>query len=463
MNRKRWFISVTLACVLSTASLFSTAFASNDHDQHSSPTSGEHNHKHNETKAQHKSSFQLAATYAMPSKAAEIISSTPDGNTLLVTEANLGSISVVSIKDLKNIQTVKQISLKSISAEAEVTSVVVTPNGKYALAAVRTGDNVNNANKGVIAVVDIAAGTIAKTYEVGIGPDAIALSKDGRTAVVAIEDEELDPVLDEIDFSKVKRPGSVAILSFPKADVLNGTVTDVAIDLTNVGPNVTYPNDPQPEYAAISPDGKTAAVTLQENNAIALIDLKDKKVSKVFGLGTTKHKADLKTDGVVSITEDLTARPEPDGIVWSADGKYLYTANEGDLGSNEFKDGVYSGGRNIMAWDRNGNVVYDSMDLIDRANAEAGVYPDDRSTKRGSEVENLTIGKFNGKQILAVCSERGNTILFFNVTNPLKPKYMGLVPSGGKAPEGIHKLNKRDLFVSADEKTGTLSFYEYID
>lgn len=410
---------------------------------------------------QNKSGFELAATFAMPGENAEIISSTPDGKTLLVTEAGLGSISIVSIEDLENIKTVKQVSLKSISEKAEVTSVAVMPDGKYALAAVRTGDDVDNANKGSVAVIDIAAGTIAKTYEVGIGPDAVAVSKDGKTAVVAIEDEEIDPVKDEIDFSRVKRPGSVAIISFTDGNPLQGTVTDVAIDLTNAGPNVTYPNDPQPEYAAISPDGLTAAVTLQENNAIALIDLKGKQVKKVFGLGTTTHMADLNKDGVVSFTDKLTSRPEPDGIVWSADSKYIFTANEGDLGKDEFKDGLKSGGRNIMAWDLNGNLVYDSMDLIDRANASVGLYPDDRSPNRGSEVENLTIGEIDGKQILAVASERASTILFFDVTAPEKPSFMGLVPAGGVAPEGIHKVNGRDLFVSADEKTGTLSFYQY--
>jgi DNA-binding beta-propeller fold protein YncE len=410
---------------------------------------------------QNKSGFELTAAFAMPGGNAEIISSTPDGKTLLVTEAGLGSVSIVSIEDLKNIKAVKQVSLKSISEKAEVTSVAVMPDGKYALAAIRTGDDVDNANKGSVAVIDIAAGTIAKTYEVGIGPDAVAVSKDGKTAVVAIEDEEIDPAQDDIDFSRVKRPGSVAIISFADGNPLQGTVTDVAIDLTDAGPNVTYPNDPQPEYAAISPDGSTAAVTLQENNAIAFIDLKDKKVKKVFGLGTTKHQADLNKDGVISFTEQLTSRPEPDGIVWSADSKYVFTANEGDLGKDEFKDGIKSGGRNIMAWDLNGNVVYDSMDLIDRANASVGLYPDDRSANRGSEVENLTIGEVDGKQILAVASERASTILFFDVTTPEKPSFMGLVPAGGEAPEGIHKVTGRDLFVSADEGTGTLSFYQY--
>ncbi|MNQ78508.1 hypothetical protein D3C85_934210 [compost metagenome] len=210
---------------------------------------------------------------------------------------------------------------------------------------------------------------------------------------------------------------------------------------------------------AINPDNTKAAITLQENNAIAIVDLPAKKIVTMFGLGVTKHKADLKSNGVVSITEDMTARPEPDGIAWSLDGKYLVTANEGDLGKDEFKDGVKAGGRNIIVWDQQGKSVYDSMDLIDRKTAQAGLYPDSRSANKGSEVENLTIGLINGKPLLAVASERASAILFFDVTDITKPNYLGLLPSGGESPEGIHKINGKNIFVSSDEVSGTLSFY----
>lgn len=413
-------------------------------------------------KVQNKSGFELVASYEMPSQKAEIAYSTPDGKKLLVTEADNGSISIISIDDLQNIKMDKQVSFKSISENAEVTSVTVTPDGKYGLVAVRTGDNVNTANKGAVAVVEIGTGQILKSYEIGIGPDAIAMSRDGNIAVVCNEDEEGDPAQDnEIDFSKVKRPGSVSILSFPGGDVLNGIHDQVMIDLSQTGNNAIYKNDPQPEYVAISPDNSFAAVTLQENNAIAIIDLKEKKVTRLFGLGVTRHKADLEDDGVVSLTKDMTGRPEPDGIVWSPDGKFLITADEGDLGKDEFNDGVKSGGRNVMVWDLDGNVVYDSQDLIDKMCAGAGIYPDKRSPSRGSEVENLTVGQINNQQIMAVASERSSAILFFDVTDAKNPAYLGLIPSSGEAPEGIHKISNRNIFVSASEESGTLSFYEY--
>ncbi|MGC5324492.1 choice-of-anchor I domain-containing protein [Brevibacillus sp. SYSU BS000544] len=404
--------------------------------------------------------IQYITKYQMKDKKAEIAASTPDGKQLIVTQAAQGSISIVSIADLEHIVEKQTIRFQQLSPRAEVTSTAVTPDGKYALVTVRTGDDVNTPNKGLVAVVDLQTYQTVKTYQVGIGPDSIAISHDGKTAVICNEDEELDPAQEnEIDYSKVKRPGTISILSFPDGDVLRGTHKELSIRLDGLGNHVVYPNDPQPEYVAISPNDTQAAVTLQENNAIALIDLKQQRITKIFGLGVTKHKADLKNDGVVSFQNDLVARPESDGITWTWDGKYMVTANEGDLGKNEFKDGVMSGGRNISVWDQTGRLVYDSKELIDQANAKSNLYPDKRSPNRGSEVENLTIGEIGTKSILAVASERGNSILFFDLTKTEQPEYLGLLPSGGEGPEGIHKIHGRDLFVSADEETGTLSFY----
>lgn len=407
---------------------------------------------------QNKTGFERTASFQMPSKKAEISASTPDGQRLLVTEADHGSISVLDIANLKKINILRTISFHDLSAKAEVTSVTVSKDGKYGLAVIRTGDTDIEASKGILAIVDLKTYKTVKTYELGIGPDSIALSPDGLHAVIAIEDEELNKANDEIDYIHAKRPGSIMIVSFAGGDVLKGEITNLPVSLDNVT-GVSYPHDPQPEYVAISPDSKTAAITLQENNAIAIVDLESKQISSIFSLGTTSHHADLKDDGVIRFTDNLTARYEPDGIAFSADGKYVMTANEGDLGKNEFEDGVKAGGRNIAVWDLQGNLRYDSQNLIDEATAQVGLYPDDRSPNKGSEVENLTVATIKGKVYAAVASERANAILFFDLADPVNPAYLGLIPTAGKSPEGIHRVNGRDLFVSADESTGTLSFF----
>jgi len=407
---------------------------------------------------QNKSGYRLAGSFQMPSGKAEIASSTPDGKRLVVTEADKGSITILNIANINKVRAVKTVSFTSLSPEAEVTSVAVMPDGKYALAVIRTGDNKNEANPGILAVVDMNTYKIAKTYPLGIGPDSIAISKDGTYAVIAIEDEELDPATEEFDYPKAKRPGSITVVQFTDANPLEGAITDLPVDLSTV-PEAVYPHDPQPEYVAINNTGTMAAVTLQENNVIALVDLDSKQITRMFALGTTRHAADLKEDGKVSFTSTMTGRYEPDGIAFSLDGQYLFTANEGDLGKNEFKDGVKAGGRNIAVWDLQGKRVYDSGNLIDHATAEAGLYPDDRSPNKGSEVENLTTSTVNGKPVLAVASERADAILFFDISDPVKPVYQGLIPTAGESPEGIHRVNGRNLFVSADESTGTISLY----
>ncbi|PFD96721.1 hypothetical protein COE15_09070 [Bacillus cereus] len=410
--------------------------------------------KHKDTKINRIASFQ------MPSKKAEITASTPDGNTLVVTEADLGQIQILSIADLENIKVLGNVSFKDIHSEAEVTSVTVTPDGKHALAAFRTGDNLYDANKGQVAVVDLAAQRVVKTYEVGVGPDSVALAADGRTLIICNEDEENDPNDDnEVNMKKTKRPGSISMITFPDGDVMRGEHVELPIHMSNIGNGAIYKHDPQPEYVAINPKGDKAAVTLQENNAVAIVNIAEKRIENIFGLGTTTHKTDLKKDGTISFQDEITARLEPDGVTWDPSGEFLITANEGDLGKNEFKDGVKSGGRNISVWSQTGYLVYDSMNLIDEKVAAAGLYLDNRSENRGSEVENVTIGKIKGNPILAVAAERANAVLFFDMTIPMFPVYIGIAPSAGAAPEGIHKINGRDLFVSADEVDGVLSFY----
>ncbi|MFB5679183.1 stalk domain-containing protein [Paenibacillus terreus] len=409
--------------------------------------------------AQNRTGYELAGSFQMPSGKAEIAASTPDGSRLLVTEADKGSVSVLDITYTDQVNELKTISFSSLSGKAEVTSVAVMPDGKHAIAVIRTGDNFNDPNPGMAAVIDLDTYEIAKVYEIGIGPDSIAISRDGSYAVIAIEDEEMDPKTEEFDYTANKRPGSIAVLHFPEGNVLAGELVQVPVDLNGVE-GAMYPHEPQPEYVAISPDSTTAAVTLQENNAIAIVDLKARKLVRIFALGTTTHAADAKDDGRVSFTDEITARYEPDGITFTSDGRYLLTANEGDLGEDEFKDGVKAGGRNIAVWSLDGDKIYDSADLIDKAAARVGLYPDGRSEKKGSEVENLTIAQVNGRDIAAVASERADAILFFDLSNPESPALLGLIPTAGESPEGIHYVNARDMFVSADEGTGTISFYK---
>lgn len=103
------------------------------------------------------------------------------------------------------------------------------------------------------------------------------------------------------------------------------------------GPNATVAQDLEPEFITISNDSNYAWVTLQENNAIATIDLTTKTIIAVNGLGFKSYKTggldSSDKDNAINITtKNVYGMYQPDGITQMTIGEttYLITANEGD-------------------------------------------------------------------------------------------------------------------------------------
>ncbi|MEY2734220.1 MAG: hypothetical protein RL340_1279, partial [Gemmatimonadota bacterium] len=105
------------------------------------------------------------------------------------------------------------------------------------------------------------------------------------------------------------------------------------------GPGATVAKDLEPEYIAVSENGATAWVTLQENNAIATVDIASATVQSVRSLGFKNHLLPQNPldasdkDGRVNIrTWPIFGMYQPDGIAAYvvAGETYLITANEGD-------------------------------------------------------------------------------------------------------------------------------------
>jgi hypothetical protein len=114
------------------------------------------------------------------------------------------------------------------------------------------------------------------------------------------------------------------------------------------GPGARVDQDLEPEYITVSADGKTAYVTLQENNALAVVDIAKASVTAIKPLGMKDHS--LAGQGMDVSNEDggtntnsgtptIRIAPVPvkglympDAIAsYTVDGKtYLVTANEGD-------------------------------------------------------------------------------------------------------------------------------------
>lgn len=278
-------------------------------------------------------------------------------------------------------------------------------------------------------------GNLKAQVEVGNLPDMITFTADGKRVLTANEGQP------NADYS-IDPEGSVSVIDLPaniedlkQTDVTTITFNDFDGDLDVLrdsgiriyGPDATVSQDLEPEYITVSLDGNTAWVSLQENNAIAIIDLVNLKVVNIVALGYKDHTEPENAldasdqSGVVLMSNyPVWGMYQPDAIAsFSVEGTtYIVSANEGDareydaleeavrFGSSAFpldslafpngdilkknqalgrlnvtnaygdfdEDGDFDaayvyGGRSFSIWDANGNLVYDSGDQLERITA----------------------------------------------------------------------------------------------
>ncbi len=329
------------------------------------------------------------------------------------------------------------IDIADVTAPKFVTSIDITPygtglnsvavhNGVVAVAVeVKSTDGLNTNKKGKVVFFD-AQGTLQKSVEVGYLPDMVTFNEEGTKAVVANEGEpngdySVDPI------------GSVGIINmdnyaYTDVDFSGVTLTD-AKDGTPVRLGGTPSNDQakdlEPEYIAVS--GDYAYVTLQENNAMAKVNLATGKLEYVKSYGAKSYEKantiDIEEEGEIKMQnyKGLFGLYMPDSIAAYATNSttYLVTANEGDgreypvedvnaslatgdaltdekkisklkldasidgnyTTDNDLKvvidmgdtdnDGDYDklytyGARSFSIWDTNGDLIFDSADTISK-------------------------------------------------------------------------------------------------
>ncbi|HKZ13211.1 MAG TPA: hypothetical protein VJL81_05125 [Solirubrobacterales bacterium] len=357
---------------------------------------------------------------------AEILDVSHDGQTMTSTVGDSGWVSY-DISDLHH-----PVLLAKGKLGGHATSINYTPDGKYFLV---TGKG----SPSYVAVYDAKTFERVRAFTIPFGPDSTAVSPDGKYAVTGIE-EESNPAI----------PGSIVVFDLDGAPA-EWTMREVAIP---PDPVMAIPTDPQPEFVDIYSDD-TAAITLQENNAVLMLNVPKAEIEDIWSTGSSNQKADLKGNEEVSITQPLTALREPDEISFTADGKHLLTANEGENGK---------GGRSVTVFDREGKLAWDSGSSPEEAEAVRGIYPDDRSSKRGSEFEGLDTAVVDGVPWGMVGSERGDAVFFFDLTDPTAPRLAGVQATTGLEPEGVLFVPQRKLAISPDAHSpGGWSFFELRD
>lgn len=350
---------------------------------------------------------------------------------------------------------------------------------------------------------DPSAASALGSVTVGALPDMLTFTHDGKKVLVANEGEPNDAYT-------IDPEGSVSVIDIDTSSGFSASVTSVNFNAFDskepdieaeggriFGPNASVSQDLEPEYIAVSPDSKQAFVTLQENNAVAIIDLDTNAVTDIQGLGFKDHSLpgnELDASNKDGIDGNLQNWPvlgmyQPDSIVsYTVGGEtYYVTANEGDardysgyseevrvhdlnldttvftdpgslqddanLGrlktttANGDADGdglfekIYAyGARSMSIWNDQGILVSDTGSTIE--NVIATLFPDqwveNRSDDKGPEPEALEVLMLNGTPYALLGLERASGFMVFDISDPTNPVYLDYIFNDRDvAPEGI--------------------------
>jgi hypothetical protein len=283
------------------------------------------------------------ATGQFDESAAEIVAHDPDTQQLFVVNAEKGAIDVLDISD-----PTAPSFVTTLDAEGTVNSVAVRDG--FIAAAV---ENDPSQLPGWVQFFAIDGFGEAAMVEVGALPDMLTFTPDGTKVVVANEGEPDGYCVDDPEDAGDPE-GSISIIdvSAGVANVVQDDVStadftafdDDADDLRAAGvrifgPGATVAQDLEPEYVVVDADSTTAWVTLQENNALAIVDLDAATVTDIAPLGFKDHSMagnaldpSNRDDAIAIANWPVRGMYMPDGMDAYEFGRrtYIVTANEGD-------------------------------------------------------------------------------------------------------------------------------------
>ena len=275
--------------------------------------------------------------------AAEIPAYDAASRRVFVVNGALGSVDVLSLDNPAAPTLVGTITVDAVGPGLGGVNSVAVRGGIVALAV----EAAVKQEPGTVAFFRASDLALLGQVTVGALPDMLTFTPDGKTVLVANEGEpnadySVDPEgsISVVDASNPASP-TVRTAGFSGFNAQVDALRSAGVRI--YGPNATAAQDFEPEYIAVSDDGTTAWVTLQENNALAIIDVATATVQSVRPLGYKDHRVagngldasdrDSAVNGGVNIQPwPVFGMYQPDAIAaFTVAGKtYLITANEGD-------------------------------------------------------------------------------------------------------------------------------------
>ncbi len=338
-------------------------------------------------------------------------------------------------------------------------------------------------NPGIVQLYDTTSRSLSSgvnNISVGALPDMLTFTPDGKSLLVANEGTPttygarigttiprnygpaaLDPV------------GSVSIIDMATRSVV---ATPTLSGVTQTGDTIRTNTgmDFEPEYIAVNAAGTKAFVSLQEANAMAVLDLQSRTFDKIIGLGTKDfsvagNEIDPLNNGIVSFaTQAAKGLYMPDGMAtFERNGQtYIVMANEGDFREDDGDRSAASsvsavsplnalrisntdssagnllaaGARSFSIRDADGKLIYDSGSILDKEAYALGIYDDNRSRDKGVEPEGVEVMTIGDRIFAFIGLERTtkSAVAIFDITDPGHVDFLSMIVTDDDLrPEGL--------------------------
>lgn len=272
--------------------------------------------------------------------AAEIVSYDPFTRRAFVVNANDATVDVLDVRNPAQPTKIDSIDVTNVVDSLGAANSVDTSRGILAVAVERDPKQAN----GIVAFYSTYSLALLGYVEVGALPDMVKFTPNGKRVLVANEGEPDDDYVNDpegsisiIDLRRGIRRARVRTADFrdfnDKIDALRASGVRI------FGPNATVAQDVEPEFITTDSRGRFAYVALQENNALAVVDIRRAKVVDILPLGFKDHSlpgneldASNRDDAINIRSWPLQGMYQPDSIdSYTYRGRtYIVTANEGD-------------------------------------------------------------------------------------------------------------------------------------